>query len=368
MEKKELKSTLEVLLTNMNDKALLVAGKNLNTSGTSKKLNEKTKTFLIQKMLNSKNIFYTTNRIKKLGSTNIFENNSIKMYPMLRKILDNFIEDKVEENKILIDKYHKARIQQAKIKDDGTKKADGVIRDNSIEEEIIKLLENEISGKEKKVKSLNKKIQVKDEKIRSLNKKIQVKDEKIKDLSSKIKKLENTDIENKYLLEQKKINENKIELLQEKVIDFKKRIEKNNTFYNKRTKELENKLKVSQNENLNNQFISKKLSKDNSRSNKKNKNILLIQAPDNSDERRKLRISKIEIIESSLFCKKDDNFGETYDCVEDIPKRIKHDVTSYDQIYLFKDYLAIGDRDKIKKIFGKNKVKEITNIGEIKHD
>ena len=44
---------------------------------------------------------------------------------------------------------------------------------------------------------------------------------------------------------------------------------------------------------------------------------------------------------------------------------IKYDISKYNYVYLYKDKLPVGDRSKLKSMFSKSVIREITDVKEI---
>lgn len=357
MKETSLKQTLEFLLNNMDDSVLLTFGKKLNTSGNSKKINKKYKIVLIGKMLNSKNLSATCKKLKGLKFTDLYSklNKNAELYEIAEHIYNNFLVDENDKNITLISNYQS-------------------VFNKKIAESNISSLDKE-SEKDRTIDCLNQKIKLLQSKLKNRDRKIDTlkiynskKDDDLKKLKDDNKTFIKKNNENIELVRLNKIYENEIVQLNNKILELSKLNQQNSKYYKKQIKSLKSSLKKIQTENyVPKNDSSKKAVKHikPSEGTAEDEKVLLIQAPSDGEIRRKLRISNIEIIESDLFCTSKDNFGESFKNVEDIPKILKYDIAKYKKIYLFKEHLAIGDRDKLKKMFGSEKVKEIDNVEEI---
>lgn len=357
MIKSDLRYTLEFILKNIDNKILLKISQKENISTIPKKLNKTYKKFLIEKLLSTVNITKTKKLLKQIKLTN--KNNSIGNKVkndeeiVLQKVYDNFEKNDFVSNRNIINEYNKSIEKNNKI-ESLNQKADIEVNDNTT---IIKL--------NKRIKLLKKNIVSKDKRIDELNKNIE-------DLRRTLKKLEafNKTIGEKnseYKDEIITLNE-KITLMHDEIAKRSSEIESSTEYYKKKINRYEHELLQLNHKNAN--FRSKNLQNDQSQisdlkqsayntGTSNEERNLLIQAPKDINDRRKLRTANIEVIESELFYDPEDNFGEKYENIEDIPQKIKLKLSDYDHIYLYKENLPIGDLDKLKHMFNNNIVKEI---------
>lgn len=367
MIKNDIKFTLNFILENIDSRLLLKISQKENVSTIPKKLNGTYKKFLIKKLLSTVNIKKTNQLLKQIKFTNKNKFNSDKakndQETVLQKVYDNFEKNDFASNRNIIEEYNKSIEKNHKI-GSLNQQEDKKINDNTT---IIKL--------NKRIKLLKKNIISKDKKIDELNK-------NIKDLKKSFKKIETnskkiSDQNGEYKTEISTLNE-KVKMMYDEIAKQNSEAESNKEYYIKKVKQYKQELLQIHYKNSN--FRNKNYHNDQSEMSElksssssydlgtsSEKRNLLIQAPKNIDDRRKLRTANIEVIESELFYDPEDNFGEKYETIEEIPQKIKLKLSDYDHIYLYKDKLPIGDLDKLKHMFNTNRVKEIdeSDIEEI---
>lgn len=356
MIKNDIKFTLNFILENIDSRILLKISQKENVSTIPKKLNGTYKKFLIKKLLSTVNIKKTNQLLKQIKFTNKNKFNSDKakndQETVLQKVYDNFEKNDFASNRNIIEEYNKSIEKNHKI-GSLNQQEDKKINDNT----IIKL--------NKRIKLLKKNIISKDKKIDELNK-------NIKDLKKSFKKIETnskkiSDQNSEYKDEIITLNE-KITLMHDEIAKRSSEIESSTEYYKKKINRYEHELLQLNHKNAN--FRSKNLQNDQSQisdlkqsayntGTSNEERNLLIQAPKDINDRRKLRTANIEVIESELFYDPEDNFGEKYETIEEIPQKIKLKLSDYDHIYLYKENLPIGDLDKLKHMFNNNIVKEI---------
>lgn len=365
MIKNDIKFTLNFILENIDSRILLKISQKENVSTIPKKLNGTYKKFLIKKLLSTVNIKKTNQLLKQIKFTNKnkFNSDKAKNYQetVLQKVYDNFEKNDFASNRNIIEEYNKSIEKNHKI-GSLNQQEDKKINDNTT---IIKL--------NKRIKLLKKNIISKDKKIDELNKNINSLKKSFKKIQTNSKKI--SDQNGEYKTEISTLNE-KVKMMYDEIAKQNSEAESNKEYYIKKVKQYKQELlqihyKNSNSRNKNYYNDQSEMSELKSSSydlgTSSEKRNLLIQAPKNIDDRRKLRTANIEVIESELFYDPEDNFGEKYETIEEIPQKIKLKLSDYDHIYLYKDKLPIGDLDKLKHMFNTNRVKEIdeSDIEEI---
>lgn len=357
MTKNDIKFTLNFILENIDSRVLLKISQKENVSTIPKKLNGTYKKFLIKKLLNTVNIKKTNELLKQIKFTdkNKFNGNKAKNdeKTILQKVYDNFEKNDFASNRNLINEYNRSIEKSHEIgslnQEEGKKTNDNttIIKLNK----RIKLLKKNIVSKDKRIDELNKNI----EGLRKTLKKLEAINKTIGEKNSEYKDEIIT------------LNE-KITLMHDEIAKRSSEIESSTEYYKKKINRYEHELLQLNHKNAN--FRSKNFQKDQSQisdlkqsayntGTSSEERNLLIQAPKDIEDRRKLRTANIEVIESELFYDPEDNFGEKYETIEEIPQKIKLKLSDYDHIYLYKENLPIGDLDKLKHMFNNNIVKEI---------
>lgn len=357
MIKNDIEFTLNFILENIDNRVLLKISQKENISTIPKKLNGTYKHFLIKKLLNTVNIKKTNELLKQIKFTDKKNSNGNKdkndEKTVLQKVYDNFERNDFASNRIIINEYNKSIEKNHEIESLNQRASKNTNDDTTIIKlnKRIKLLKKNIVSKDKKIDELNKNINS----LKKSFKKIEINNKKISDKNSEYKKEIST------------LNE-KVKIMHNEIAKQNSDIESNTEYYKKKVNKYEHELLQLHYKNLNfrnknyqndqREMSELKSSSNNLETTSEERN-LLIQAPKDIEDRRKLRTANIEVIESELFYDPEDNFGEKYKNIEEIPQKIKFKLSDYDHIYLYKDKLPIGDLDKLKHMFNANIVKEI---------
>ena len=346
MDETGLQLTLSFLLENISTHDLLEIAKKEKIGGVPRKINKTYKVFVIKNLLNKKNMSKTIQILKKAKLTSTNDDNNDSAKAIFEAIFSNFVNDNIEENAILIGKYNKIK---------------------KVDNKNKKVIDKKNNSDTNLANNSN---------IQTLQKKIVSRDIEIKELKEKNSKLNKhiSEISNQLIgYEKNEVNlNNQIRDLKDSNRQLAALKDANSKFYKKKINKAEIEIRQLQLkiDSINEGENFKQVSSDESDNmtdtiGKKEENRLLIQAPEDSILRRELRKSDIEIIESRIFSIPNDDFGKVYNSVEEIPNIIKYDISKYNYVYLYKDKLPVGDRSKLKSMFSKSVIREITDVKEI---
>lgn len=353
MDESELRLTIRFLLENISDHDLMKIAKKEKIGGVPGKINNTYKIFVINNLLNKKKIPKTIQILKKSKLISVDNNDSAKK--LFENIFSNFLDNNMEENTDLISNFYKIKKRDKESKTIIDKNRKTSNNTNLVINSNVQLLQKKIESCSNEVTELSTKLKELKTKNSKLNKHIH-------EMSNQIIGYEKNELKLNKQIKSLKDSNTELAILKEA----------NSKFYKKKINKLENEISQLQlkidsiNEDKdNNQINAKKLDYAPNTLVKEDKNRLLIQAPTDSKLRRDLRKSDIEIIESKLFSITKDDFGKVYNSVEEIPNILKYDISKYNYVYLYKDKLPIGDRNKLKSMFNKSIIREINDIKEI---